>query len=202
MKFELKDMYKFLISHTFPGLLVLIEILLCYQWFVDNNFWTYLQQKWPAETGTIIIILILSYAFSTLLGLIVDSVHHFIHDLYEKIAKIILPDNVNQDDKNEYDAIKDTLSLEVYNSYIDDDLYYYYEAYSNICVAMVPGLFLFWHWLSSVPNLKSQHFWIAMSIYTIILIITFVEAIWTFSTYKKERIQFTESFSARKPSKL
>lgn len=70
MKFELKDMYSFLISHTFPGLLILVELLFFYQWFVNPNFWNSVQESWPLEASSVLVILILSYAFSTLFGIV------------------------------------------------------------------------------------------------------------------------------------
>ena len=35
MKFDLKDMYNYLISHTYPGALFGVEILLSLQWFFN-----------------------------------------------------------------------------------------------------------------------------------------------------------------------
>ena len=37
--------------------------------------------------------------------------------------------------------------MQIYIHFIDDDLWYPYEAYANIGIAMIPGFFLFGTWL-------------------------------------------------------
>ncbi len=122
MKFELKAMYSFLISHTFPGLLVLIQALLFYQWFIDPHFWEFLKTNWPTQAGLILVILIMGYAISTILGVILDGVHHFIFEdfLRKKTAD------------QKFCAIKDDFTIEVYKHFLEDDLWYPYEAYANV----------------------------------------------------------------------
>ena len=194
MKFELKDMYSFLISHTFPGLLVLVEILLFYQWYVNPHFGEFVQQNWPTETCTIILLLILAYAFSTLLGVILDCVHHFILEDFLRKNTI----------DNKFTAIKDNLSMEVYGHFLEDDLWYFYEAYANVGLAMVPGLGLFWHWLSSILHLQGWQFWLPLFLYVAILTMTFAEAIYTHSRFIRDEEEFIRVYSARQtanPSK-
>lgn len=190
MKFELKDMYTFLLSHTFPGLLVLIEILLALQWFAKLDVLTFLQKIWSTtQTGNIIILLILAYAFSTLLGIILDGVHHF---FLEDIR------DIKQEEKDEkFKSISDNLRMDVYKHFLDDDLWYYYEAYANISFAMIPGGFLFYYWLSSVKHFQGWCFWISISLYGFVFAITFAEAIFTKLRFENDEKQFIDVYSKK-----
>lgn len=190
MKFELKDMYSFLISHTFPGLLVLVELLLFYQWFVNPNFCNYLKANWPTETSNVIVILILAYAFSTLFGILLDSIHHFIEDIYnhkEKDGKFI--------------AINDTFSMDVYKHFLEDDLWYPYEAYANVGIAMTPGLFLLIHWLSRINNFVGLKFWVPVLAYVLILSVIIAEAWFTYRRFCSDETEFIKIFSKSNESK-
>jgi hypothetical protein len=194
VKFELKDMYSFLISHTFPGLLVLVEILLFYQWCVNPSFWDFVQQNPPTEAGVIILLLILVYALSTLLGIILDGVHHFILEDFLRKKTI----------DNKFTAIKDDLSMAVYRHFLEDDLWYPYESYANVSLAMVPGVGLFWHWLSSILHLAGWHFWLPLLLYVAVLVMTLCEAIYTYQRFLIDEEEFIRVYSARQtanPSK-
>lgn len=190
MKFELKDMYSFLLSHTFPGLLALIEILLALQWFAELDVLTFLQKIWSTtQTGNIIILLILAYAFSTLLGIILDGVHHFfLEDIWD----------IKQKEKDEkFKAISDSLKMDVYKHFLDDDLWYYYEAYANISFAMIPGGILFYYWLSFVKHFEGWYFWISILLYVFVFAMTFAEAIFTKRRFKNDEEQFIDVYSKK-----
>lgn len=190
MKFELKDMYSFLLSHTFPGLLVLIEILLALQWFAKLDVLTFLQKIWSTtQAGNIIILLILAYAFSTLLGIILDGVHHFfLEDIWD----------IKQKEKDEkFKAISDSLRMDVYKHFLDDDLWYYYEAYANISFAMIPGGILFYYWLSSVKHFEGWYFWISILLYVFVFAMTFAEAIFTKRRFENDEEQFIDVYSKK-----
>jgi hypothetical protein len=189
MRFELKDMYSFLISHTFPGLLILVELLFFYQWFINPNFWNFIQENWPTETSTVIVILILGYAFSTLIGIVLDSVHHFIEDIFN---------HKNKDDK--FEAIKDSFSMDVYKHFLEEDLWYPYEAYANVGVAMVPGLFLLYYWLSCIHHFEGLRFWVPVLAYLVTLSITIAEACFTYRRFYSDETEFKAIFSKKQES--
>lgn len=190
MKFELKDMYKFLLSHTFPGLLVMIEILLALQWFAKLEVLKFLQKIWSTtQIGNTIILLIVAYAFSTLLGIILDGVHHFFfEDLW---------DVKQQEKETKFNAISDNLKMDVYKHFLDDDLWYYYEAYANISFAMIPGGILLYYWLSSIKNFVSWYFWIPMLLYVLVFAITFIEAITTKWRFRNDEEQFIDAYNKK-----
>ena len=79
MNFEFRGMYKYLTSHTFPGLLLGVEILYIVK-IIKPALWFYFLQICCSNTSTVIVLSILAYAFSTLLGVVVDSVHHFLYE--------------------------------------------------------------------------------------------------------------------------
>ncbi len=71
MNFNLKEMYRYLISHTFPGLLFLVEILLFLKNTAYPNILSLLPDKYIA------ILILAGYSFSTLLGTMLYSTFHF-----------------------------------------------------------------------------------------------------------------------------
>lgn len=77
MKFEIKDMYNFLLSHTFPGMILGIEIIYLLQWNKQIDI-TQLFQK-PYSDHSLLLIIV-AYAVSTVLGFIIDGVHHWAYE--------------------------------------------------------------------------------------------------------------------------
>jgi hypothetical protein len=184
MKFELKDMYGYLLSHTFPGLLFLIEILLVLQWWAKLHVLEFAQKIWSTAAGNIVIVLILAYAFSTLLGVVIDGIHHF---LFEDIWDIR-----QREEEEKFPAISDSLKLDIYKHFLEDDLWYPYECYANIMIVMIPGFFLLKHWLSWI--LHVENLW-PLIIYAVIWGIMLGEAICTYRRFLKDEEQFVNSYS-------
>jgi ribosomal protein S18 acetylase RimI-like enzyme len=163
MNFNLKEMYRYLISHTLPGFLLLIEII----WSSKAPGYF----KFPDEilkNGFVLVLM--GYAISTLLGTMIDGIRHFIFDLlidsckkhcwYDRSIGISrwFYDKFNYSRKeNEriqegnMEAIKnyskDVDSIKAYKHFIEfteQAIWFPYEAYSNIVVAMLLGsIFLF-----------------------------------------------------------
>jgi hypothetical protein len=181
-------MYGFLLSHTFPGSLVLIEILLCLEWFAGIDVWVSLKQVWSAGAGSTIFFLILGYALSTLLGNILDGTHHFFFE-----------DFLRQQVKEEkFNAISDNLTMDIYKHFLEDDLWYPYEQYANISFAMIPGWGLLGYWLLAIMHFHGLCFWIPILCYGIILIITFAQAIYTYRRFLMDEKEFIAVYSSRK----
>ena len=67
-------MYRYLLSHTFPGLILGIEIILAIYWFSDLPVKACIETGFKQHASVIILI---GYAISTLMGFIVDGIHHF-----------------------------------------------------------------------------------------------------------------------------
>ena len=134
MDFKLRDMYSYLLSHTFPGLFLGLEILLALQWFAHFDVLLLMQTELskPQNTGSIIAVVIVGYAFSTLLGFVLDGIHHFVYEDFLREEK----------DDNIFYAVNNVEKMQIYQHFVEDDYWYPYEAYANISVAMVPGIFL------------------------------------------------------------
>ena len=188
MKFELKDMYNFLISHTFPGLLVLAEILLSLQWFAKLDVMEFLQGVWSGSVGGSIVLLILGYACSTLIGNVLDATHHFI--LEDFLRKEV------EDEK--FRGISDELTMSIYKHFLEDDLWYPYEEYANLSFAMIPGWVLLYYWLSVLMHFDGWGLWVPILFYGIVLFMVLVEAICTHRRFVRDENTFIVVYSEKK----
>ncbi|HWZ23469.1 MAG TPA: GNAT family N-acetyltransferase [Cytophagaceae bacterium] len=183
MNFDLKEMYRYLISHTLPGLLLLVEISV----FV---YFTCLVKINTANLHLYTAILIFAgYAFSTLLGIILDAIRHYIfHSLvdypqktWRKVSDALREDNKNFNEGN-FRAIKNygIECMKVYQHFIEfseEAIWYPYEAYGNIFVAMVLGLILL---ICGVLIKLSLWFWlilISILIFYIVIRMLYSEAV-------------------------
>ena len=121
MKFDFKEMYRFLLSQTFPGLLLLTEIVILWEKHHNYSIFYFITplQRYP-------VLILLAYAFSTVLGIILDAFQHVAFDfvignIYPKWLKELLRNN---NDKVKYITMKDNLSIQVYQHFLEDDLWY------------------------------------------------------------------------------
>lgn len=133
MKVNIKSPYRYLISHTFPGLLLLLEIIFLLRIWKD-----YVSYKSicliniindiiniVSDMPNLIMLLTIFFIFSTLIGIVIDAFRHLLFREPEKKLK----------DKEIYEVIKNADQLALYNR-IDDDYWYFYEAYGNIALAL------------------------------------------------------------------
>lgn len=185
MGFNFKEMYSYLLSHTFPGLLFLVEILLFLKFTVYSNISTlFLSDK------LIVILILAGYAFSTLLGTMLDAMQHCFFD-------IIDPDIKKEHIKEKYLAIKNgDKDMGVYKHFIEDDLWYPYEAYANISVAMFLGLILLVCVIIPIP--LTLKFWFGIGItFSFLLAALSYEAWYTYKYCGVEEEQFCDVFSKK-----
>jgi hypothetical protein len=199
MKFELSDMYKYLLSHTFPGLLLGIEILIMLQWFADYKITELIEHILSSRAGNIVIFAVVAYALSTSLGFIIDAIHHFLYeDLPEMIGK--KKDDDENDEANKFDAIINSDIMKMYVHFVDDDLYYPYEAWANLSIVMFPGIFLLCYWLLSIIKLKviSWGFLLPSITYIVIFIIVIYEAKHTLNEVDSEEVDFVKALKIKK----
>ena len=218
MKFELKDMYKFLLSHTFPGLLLGVEIILGLHLLTDVPIEDLLKKTWSSNS---LLLIISGYVLSTLLGFIVDGIHHYYYDedrnqmqrdgfpLFWKPDTNAIKDEAVKYSKRKFQALRDEHSLTVYKHFVEDDLFYPSEAYANIGIAMVPGWLLLIYvfireLLESYSPLKfSWQFHFAHWFVTLLIIIIYTYFMWvmlyearhTWSMHEMEEEQFVTVFS-------
>jgi len=181
MKFDLKKMYSFLLSHTFPGLLLMVEISLFLRSIGSDVFHLLIKINNP------VIVVLAGYAFSTLLGTILDGMQHFIFDTIDWIANKNINHKINT--KKKFEAFKKSgdKCVKIYDRFLSDDLWYPYEALANISIAMLLGLLLLWGKLG-LP----LWFW---SLCLIISIILFWTAKRTYYFFWDEEEQFIEVYS-------
>lgn len=208
MDVSIRKMYNYLLSQTFPGLLLTLQIILGLQWFAKFDALSLLRNLLSQEGGVIIAVLLITYAVSTLLGTIVDGIHHCLFDdiyvkircKYKKLRN--LPNDshaVCDSDKKFYDCFPNNMAYNVYQDRILDDYYYYSEAYANTAIIMVPGTFFLYHWLCNISNMKLCSFeaMFPLIVYISVIIMMAYQAITTHAEYEKEENAFIASFSDR-----
>jgi hypothetical protein len=168
MEFKLKDMsYGLLLSHTFPGILLALEILVAFELFTPLNIFSRIFSI-EANITNLVTILIFAFVSATIFGFILDGIHHF---LFRKLEG---------DDCKIYEVITKMEQMQIYKHFVEYDLWYPYEAYANIGIAMSPGLLLLPYGLYSLS--VSTWFIVALSlVYVIIFGIVLYEA---YSTLK------------------
>ena len=161
MNFDIKAMYRYLLSHTFPGMMLGFLILLYLQ--LVENIDVYDNLIYIIEKSSFLFI-VGAYSISTCLGFIVDGIHHtFYEDLRERSIK-------KNDATEKYLSITNELKLELYKNCIEDDLWYPYETYANISIVMVLGSPLAIYFLISLS--------VAPIVVNIILCLLYVLATW------------------------
>jgi len=209
MNFNLKEMYRYLISHTLPGFLLLIEIFMFLKSLGNFNV-----PDAILKNGFVLVLT--GYAAATLLGTMIDGIRHFIFDLlvdscskdwwcksisggywgiskfiYDKFSKL-RSDNRKINERNfevfkKYSQPKDNC-LDVYKHFIEfseEAIWYPYEAYANIVVALLLGLIL----------LYSTHlYWQFWALYVIFLISLSFEAVLIYKFCEDDQETFNKIF--------
>jgi hypothetical protein len=190
MELKLKDMYSFLLSHTFPGLFFGIELLLSMKWFANLDSFSVLQEllSKPDNTGVILAVILICYAFATLLGFIIDGIHHFFYEDFLRGNKIGYH---SVDDSDIFCAVNNLEKMSIYQHFIDDDYWYPYETYANISIAMIPGIFLLPYKLYSSQVAVWFTFTLCI-LYALVLFIMIYEAIYTLRICSEKERQLIE----------
>lgn len=193
MDLKVKGMsYGLLLSHTFPGLVLEIEAILAF------GFFTKLEMSVCSlfgadgtgvySTGRVVLTLVGMFIVATLLGVVIDGLHHRIYEPKRK------------EDYEIHKHIKTAQQMQIYMHFVEDDLWYYYEAYANTGIAMVPGFGLLGYWL--IWCLRPH--WIftlaLLAVYLFLLIITFVEVSHTKWEVEETEKSLIKNFQAHSDS--
>ncbi len=131
--------YNYLISHTFPGIFLWFEIILAFSLFTPINIFNMLCSV-DYKIINIIILIIIIYIISTLLGIVLDGIHHYIFAKWESNNKSL------KEQFEIYEYISSIEQLQICKQTVDKDYWYYYECYANLAIAMIPGILLFPYW--------------------------------------------------------
>ncbi len=191
MEFKIKGMsYSLLLSHTFPGLLFGLQILLAFALFTKFNIIIFLYSQ-GTNAINLVSFLIVTFVFSTLLGFIVDGIHHFFFE--------DLPDIISKERESSccnmklFQFITTTQQAQIYRVFLLDDFWYPYEAYANVGISMIPGLILLPVWLSYLQI--SLWFNITITVvYLLIFIIMIYEAKNTLQVFREAESKLIENF--------
>jgi hypothetical protein len=190
MEFNIKGMsYSLLLSHTFPGLLFGLQILLAFALYTKFNVITFLSSQ-ENNAINLVSFLTVTFVFSTLLGFIVDGVHHFI---FEDFLNIILKRKDSCCNMKLFQFIKTNQQAQIYRVFLLDDYWYPYEAYANIGISMMPGLILLPHWLYHLQITTWFNITITF-VYWLICFIMSYEAIITLQVFREAEDKLIENF--------
>lgn len=179
-----------IISHIFPGVILGIELVILIDlWYqpvpiLGNLF----KLGWNSQALVLIILIFVG----TILGIIIDALHHFLFTDFH--WKLIFQKGWRKNPTGEYE-ISNLEQLEIYKNMIDEGLLYYYEGYYNIAFALLPSLII-------VPlvlyRLGVRNFWIiALTLIPLLFTVIFlgIEGWSTRKEYEKETKIIQESFA-------
>ena len=180
--------YGLLLSHTFPGLLLEVEVIIAFRFFtkLDMPLYSMLFGGVTENYSMLRAAATLAGMFivATLLGIVIDGIHHWIYEgLWRKEA-----------DYEIYKYIRNTQQMQIYIHFVEDDLWYYYEAYANTGIAMIPGFFLTGYWLIWLLQPHWLFTFTALAIYIFLLIVTFIEVIHTKQEVEEVEKSLVENF--------
>ncbi len=168
MQIDFKGSYSYLTSHTLPGLLAGLEVILFFKLFTPFDGFKVLFGI-DYKAANLIALVAVIFVLSTLIGLIIDAIHH---KLFRK-----LEDKLNTDEIYKY--IKNADQLNIFTK-IDNDYWYYYEACANIMIAIAPGIVLVPILLYRL-NVYSLLILILFAIYAYVIWVLYDEAKYTLS---------------------
>jgi hypothetical protein len=163
--------YGYLISHTFPGLFLAFEIIICFSLFTPIDLFGIIYSI-DYKIINLIGLLISLYVISTILGIILDGIHHYIFEKWEDEGKSL------EECVEIYEHIKSIEQLQIYRQTLDKDYWYYYECYANIAIAMIPGIMLFPYWFYKL-SISILFIIVFLLFYIIIIVINIQQALST-----------------------
>lgn len=177
--------YNTILSHVFPGVLLELQIFLAASLFSPVDITAKATAFVQANLSTLLSFGILFFVVATILGFILDGIHHFIFHKQERTTLDI------------YKYLTSQERLEIAGSVLDDDLWYPYEAYANIWIALMPGLILLPYWMHA-HKFSVIFIVVTMTIYIVVFAIMFCEAIRTLKWYKEVQNELIKAFQEHK----
>ncbi|MBI4800077.1 MAG: hypothetical protein HY794_15380 [Desulfarculus sp.] len=130
--------YGYLVSHTFPGLLIVFEAIVILDYFSTKSSINCIVEYSKTVSGFTALVIV-AFALSTTAGIIIDAFQHYIVEIYESVK---MRQGKIQKYAFVHSMIKTEEQLKIYAWLIDDNEWYYYESYINIAICMIPGLFV------------------------------------------------------------
>ncbi len=175
--------YSTILSHVFPGIVMELQILLALALFSPVPVVTKLSAFMQANVSTFVAFGILFLVLATIFGFILDGIHHFVFRKREATVDGI------------YRYMTSLERLEIAQSTLEEDLWYPYEAYANIAIAMLPGVYLlpYWMWAHAFGPWFIGVTWI---VYVVVLAIMWHEALATLEQYKEVEKELVKAFES------
>ena len=81
--------YNFILSHTFPGVLIELEILLAFHLYSPASITEKVSTFAHGNVSNLVSVIAIFFVFATILGFILDGIHHHIFSKHEKTTNVI-----------------------------------------------------------------------------------------------------------------
>jgi len=193
MEFSLKELkFGYIISHTFPGLILAIELLFLVDMSTERGIWYSILQEIKNFSNLVGIIGVFA-VFATMLGLIIDAFQHL---AFESIHWIYcLARRGKYEIYAVHEVIKKEEHLKIYNYLVVDALWYYYEGYCNTAISLIPGIYII---PSVLQRLGISGNWISGSRYLIlfVILVLLVEGAVTYGQSRKTERKLAQTLKA------
>lgn len=191
MEINTKDIrFGHLISHTFPGFILTLEIIIGLDLLSSISIiWKIIEII--KVTSNLIAFLGIFYVIATILGLIIDAIQHFIVDSMQTIFHL---EGRIYDFYLAHKKIKTSEQLNIYDYFCIDNLWFYYECYANTAISLLPGIFILptiFHKL----GITGVWVWLSVIISTLCIIILIAEAVVTYKQSNQIENEFSESLN-------
>jgi len=181
--------FELLLTHIFPGFILLISIFISIDLEYDFSIIKYIY-KLTITTQQFILSIILLFIFSTLLGLIIDLISSVTFAKFvEKYLRKYKPD-ININKINVFNLIKTNDDLVIYKHFFEQNIYII-DAYSNIALSMLFGclaIFKVLVWF----NFSYFKIFIFMLAYMLIIILLYSTALNLISSFYQRLMNLKE----------
>jgi hypothetical protein len=175
------------ISHVFPGFLFLIENVILFYLYkygaIEQFFNTIFGLDWNSQA----ILFLLLIFIGTIFGTIIDAIQHF---FFEEILSLFHKEKKGGAKREfcELFSLANSEEADIYKHWVDEEFQYYYEAYINFFIALLPLFLIFY---------KTQApLWFSV-VLVFIIIVLFIESFCTRNEYLNEHEKVMKYFKSK-----
>jgi len=178
-----------IISHTFPGILLGVQLIIFLDLLTPHRICFFILQYLGNFSGFITIagfFLVLA----TILGLIIDALQHLIFECV--IERLHTYKTGETYEIYQIHRVKSEMAIRIFHEIFEDQLWYYYEAYANIALCLLPIYFLIPR-ISKILRIGSPWPLVAYLSTSVIIGILCIEAFITYKQAKKTEKELVQT---------
>ena len=154
---EFKFSYNHIIAHIFPGIVLSLELVMFLHLITPNSL---IRKIFSLGLSQAMVVFLLVVS-GTFLGILIDAFQHYLFEdlkgtsflakLFPKISSKLFPKMPSADklpkekgivDTTKNEDIKTEEQLAIYNDLVMESYYYYYEAWMNSGLSLLPLIFI------------------------------------------------------------